>query len=282
MKIAGPQRAVFSLVITILTVLVLIAVVFPVFWIITTAIRPFPTISVPKFELIPKNATLEGFRWVLFESSFFLWLKNSLIVSAITVTLTLFLTILGAYSFSRFRFWGKESFLYGYFIASQFVGAFGITALIALYAFLARLGVINSLIILALIYTSGGIPFNTWLLKTYFDTLPKDFDEAALMDGASFLKVIYYVFLPIARPALAVVALFSFMGSWSEFILAQTLLGPENYTLPVGLWGLVGRWETPWNHFAAMAILFALPIVVFFIIAQRYLVAGLAQGGIKG
>lgn len=268
--------------ITLVAVLLVLAVIFPVAWLVTSSIRPYALLFSPKFEFIPSNPTLAAFNWVFSESSFFLWLKNSLTVSLLTVGLVLLFVIPGAYAFSRFRFWKKESLLYGYFVLMQFVGGFGIAGLIALYAIMANLDLLNSLPVLSIIYAAGAIPFNTWLLKTFLDGVPRDFDEAALMDGASVVETIRHVILPIAKPGIAVVALFAFMGGWGEFILAATFLNPENYTLSVGLWGMIRMYETPWNRFAAMAILFAIPMIIFFIVAQRYLRAGLAMGGIKG
>jgi len=267
---------------TLIACLLILVTIFPCVWMVTSSIRPYALIFSPTFEIIPSRPTLEAFRWVVFESDFFLWLRNSLTVSLLTVTWVLILVCPGAYAFSRLRFAKKESVLYGYFVLTQFIGGFGIAGLIGLYTILARLDLLNSLFILSLIYAGGAIPFQTWLLKSYFDGISKEFDEAAIMDGASFIDVLRRVLIPIAKPGIAVVAFFAFMGSWGEFILAATLLNPEHYTLAVGLYGLITRYETPWNNFAAMAVLFALPMIVFFMIAQRYLRAGLTMGGVRG
>jgi arabinogalactan oligomer/maltooligosaccharide transport system permease protein len=275
------RTTVLMVVFTALTVLVTAFFLFPIYWVVLSSVRPYGSLFTTSFELIPSEATLDAYAYVLLESKFFLWLKNSLIVSILTVAFTLMVVVPSAYAFSRFRFFGKEKFLYGYLVFTQFAGGMGIAGLIALYAILAYLNLLDSLFILALIYAAGGVPFNTWLLKTYFDSIPRDFDEAARVDGAGFLDLILDVILPIAKPGIATVAIFSFMGGWSEFILAQTILNPENYTLPVGLYQLVGVYETPWNQFAAMALLFAIPVVVMYLIAQRYFQAGLAMGGVK-
>jgi len=276
------RRVISKVSITSVAVVLVVATVFPVAWMITSSIRPYALLFSRTFEFIPANPTLDAYLWVFTESKFFIWLKNSLIVSLLTVGLVLLFVIPGAYAFSRYRFWKKESFLYGYFILMQAVGGFGIAGLIALYAIMANLDLLNSLPVLSIIYAAGAIPYNTWLLKTFLDSVPKDFDEAALMDGASVFGTIRHVILPIAKPGIAVVALFAFMGGWGEFILASTFLNPQNYTLSVGLYTMIGQYETPWNQFAAMSIMFAIPMIIFFIVAQRYLRAGLAMGGIKG
>ena len=275
-------RTVFRASITLVVAALVLAVVFPVAWIVTSSIRPYALLVSPAFEFIPPNPTLSAYRWVFSESSFFTWFQNSLVVSLLSVGLVLLFVIPGAYAFSRFQFRKKESILYGYFVLMQFVGGFGIAGLIALYAIMARFDLLNSRPVVSIIYAAGAIPFNTWLLKTYLDSVPKDFDEAAIVDSASILETIWYVILPIAKPGIAVVALMAFMAGWGEFILASTFLNPEKYTLAVGLYTLIGTYETPWNQFAAMALLFALPMVIFFIIAQRSLRAGLAMGGIRG
>ncbi|RLI29357.1 maltose ABC transporter permease [Candidatus Bathyarchaeota archaeon] len=279
------KKRMLTLILTVLltasAVLIVVIFLFPIYWVVLSSIRPYGSLFTTKFELIPSEVTWEAYTWLIFESKFFLWLRNSLIVSILTVVFTLVLVIPSAYSFSRFKFFGKEKFLYGYLVFTQFAGGMGIAGLIALYAILAYLNLLNSLFVLALIYAAGGVPFNTWLLKTYFDTIPRDFDEAALVDGASYFNLIVDVLLPIAKPGIATVAIFSFMGAWGEFILAQTILSPENYTLPVGLYSFVGQFETKWNYFSAMAILFAVPVVVMYLLAQRYLQMGLAMGGVK-
>jgi len=281
-KIKMSRKIIMATIATIIAAVIAGVLLFPVYWIITSSIRPYASLYTTRFELIPSQITFDAYNWVFFKSNFFLRLRNSLTVSILTTIFTLILVVPAAYAFSRFKFFGKDKLLYGYLAFTQFAGGLGITGLIALYAILAYLNLLNSLVVLAIIYAAGGVPFNTWLLKTYFDTIPKDFDEAALVDGASYIDVMWRILLPISKPGIATVAVFSFMGGWTEFIVAQTILNPENYTLSVELYRLMGQYETPWNHFAAMALLFAVPVVVMYMIAQKYLQAGLAMGGVKG
>lgn len=281
-KIARMPPVILATVTAIIAAIIIVATfLFPIYWIVMSSFRPYGSLFTTTFEIVPHEVTLDAYKWVLFESKFFLWLRNSLIVSLLTLGLTLVLVVPAAYAFSRFQFAGKGKLLYGYLAFTQFAGGMGLAGLIALYAILAYFNLLNSLLVLSIIYAAGAVPFNTWLLKTYFDTIPKDFDEAALVDGASYFDVMLRILLPVAKPGIATVAVFSFMGGWSEFILAQTILDPENYTLPVGLFQLVGVYETPWNRFAAMSLLFAIPVVILYMLAQRYLQAGLAMGGVK-
>lgn len=268
---------------TLVAALLVVILIFPIYVIVISSFSPKTSVFQP-FEFIPREITLKVYNDVLFGSTsrFLPRLFNSLIVSLVSLALTLILVIPSAYAFSRFKFVGRNSLLYGYFAFNQFAGGMGLAGLIALYAILNYFNLLDSLLIIALIYASGGVPFNTWLLKTYFDTIPKDFDEAALVDGASYLNVMFKVLLPIAKPGIATVAVFAFMGSWGEFIIAQTiLLSDENYTLSLELNQLLASPATNWNLFAATSILYAIPVIIMYMFAQRYLQAGLAMGGVK-
>ncbi len=160
----------------------------------------------------------------------------------------------------------------------------GVLTLIPLYIIVVKwLGLGSTRIGLVLVYTTTAIPFCVWMLKGYFDTIPRDLEEAAMMDGASPLLIFRRIVLPLAKPAIAVTALFSFMTGWNEFILAATLMDKENmYTAPVGLRFFVGGFSQQWGYFAAGAIIVSIPIVALFFFLQRYLVSGLTAGSVKG
>jgi len=162
------------------------------------------------------------------------------------------------------------------------MGGLSIIGLIGLYFLLMHMGMLNSLIVLSFIYAASTVPFNTWFLKTYYDSLPRDLDESALVDGASFLQTLRHVILPIAKPGIFTVIIFTSIVVWSEWVIAGIVLSPGNYTVPIGLVGLLSFWETPWNRFAAMAILFSIPIVILFMVSQHYLRQGLTLGAVKG
>lgn len=154
---------------------------------------------------------------------------------------------------------------------------------VPLYSLLEKLHLLGSLGGLVLVYSTASLPFCVWMLKGYFDTVPRELEEAAVMDGASPGQVFWKVVLPLARPALAVTALFSFMTAWNEFILAATLLDDQaSFTLPVALQRFVGEYKTEWGKFAAGALIVSAPVMGLFYALQKHLVGGLTAGGVKG
>ncbi|APW98113.1 maltose ABC transporter permease [Halobiforma lacisalsi AJ5] len=273
------------------TVLVLL-LMFPVYWIITASFsQGAGLMSSEGLFADPSTYNLDAYRWVLFESNFVFEdgevgkpgaLFNSLIVVFVTVSVSLSVIIPGAYALSRRKFAGREKVLYGYVLFTQVGAGLSIATLVALYALFVNLGLSNNLLVLGLFYAAGAIPFNTWLLKTFMDNIPVSYEEAAIVDGASQWQVIREVILPLAKPGIAVVLIFTFLAGWNEFIIAQTLLQPENYTLSVELYALVDDYETPWTEFAAFAILFALPVAIIYFAAQNYVESGLSFGGMEG
>jgi len=212
------------------------------------------------------------------------YMKNSLILAGLNVLFTIIFVVPAAYAFSRVSFAGRGHILYFYLIFTQVGGGLGIAGLVALYGILLKFGLTNNLVALSLVYAAGGVPFNTWLLKTYIDTIPTEFDEAALVDGASYWQVIWKVIFPMALPGIATVAIFAFIGGWTELILANLLITNEGLRpLAVKLYAdLAIIRELSWTYFTAEAILFAIPVAVIFFIGQRWMRGGLTLGGLKG
>jgi len=276
------REKMLTIVLTTLAILITLVFVSPFVWIISSSLRPYASLYSTEFKIIPDDATLDSFRWALFESKFFYWFKNSLIVYIISLVVSLSITIPAGYTFSRFSFFGKNTLLNSYFVLTQFMSGMGIIALIPLYTILVRIRLTNSLVTLGLIYAASVVPFITWYLKTYFDSIPRDFDEAAILDGASFSQIWRYVILPISKPGIYTAIIFISIIIWSEWIIGGILLSADKFTLAVGLVTLQSSWETPWNHFAAMALMYAIPICIIFMLARRYLTAGLTMGGLKG
>ncbi|MBI4817819.1 MAG: sugar ABC transporter permease [Deltaproteobacteria bacterium] len=253
--------------------------IYPVLWVFKMAltdVQGFDTSINP----IPQNPTLANFHHLFFERPFFIWLWNSTAVSVATTLLGVFLACTSAYALSRFRFPGRSVAMLSFLVTQMFPG---VLMMIPLYLIMDTLGLLDQLAGLVLVYSTTAIPFCVWMLKGYFDTIPYELEEAALMDGASSAMIFWRIILPLSVPAIAVTALFSFMTAWNEFILAAVFMNKEtSYTLPVGLRLMVGQFSSEWGHFAAGAILVSLPVVILFFVLQKYLVGGLTAGGVKG
>ncbi|EMA69710.1 binding-protein-dependent transporters inner membrane component [Halorubrum aidingense JCM 13560] len=307
-----------SVLMTALGLSMVLVLLFPLFWIFTASLaegtRLFNTSGIfPE----PSAYNLEAYRWVLFESDFFFvegdwgypqlviggggglvplsfrWagtetgpgaLFNSLYLVSVTIVAGFGMIVPAAYAFSRRSFIGRKRILYGYVLFTQIGAGLSIATLVALYSLFSTYGLTNNLFVLGLFYAAGTIPFNTWLLKTYMDNIPVSYEEAAMVDGASFLETIREIIIPLTKPGLAVVLIFVWLAGWNEFIIAQTLLSPENYPLSVELYNLAteGRFSTPWTRFAAFANLFALPVAIVYFAAQRSVEDGLSFGGMEG
>jgi arabinogalactan oligomer / maltooligosaccharide transport system permease protein len=266
-------------------VLACVVALYPVLWVVKLALSPTQALSLSASP-IPEAVTFEHFRDVMgaTDSSgrwlFGRQLLASVVVSGMTTVVGLSLAVTAAYALSRFRFPGKDAGMQTLLITQMFPATL---MLVPLFSLLQKLGLLDSWAGLILVYSTSSLPFCVWMLKGYFDTIPRELEEAAVMDGASPWQVFVKVVLPLARPALAVTALFSFMTAWNEFILAATLINDAaRFTLPVALQQYVGEWKTEWGHFAAGALIVSAPVMALFFALQRYLVGGLTAGAVKG
>ncbi len=280
-KAGGLQVAALHAGLAVLCVLTL----YPVLWVVKLAFSRSQGLSLT-LNPLPTDATFDNFAEVLGASDaqgrwlFGRQLLSSIAVSGATTLVGLVLAVTAAYALSRFKFPGKQTGMQALLVTQMFPATL---MLVPLYSILQTLHLLDSLAGLVLVYATTALPFCVWMLKGYFDTLPKELEEAAVMDGASTLQVFLKVVLPLAKPALAVTALFSFMQAWNEFILAATLLDDQaRFTLPVALQRYVGEYKTEWGHFAAGALLVSLPVMGLFFALQRYLVGGLTAGAVKG
>jgi len=254
-----------------------LATLFPVLWVVKMALRDDQAFA---SKLLPLEVSLANFRALLGDPLFVRQLANSFIVAGATTALGVFLACTAAYAFSRFRFPGRRAGLTVFLVTQMFPGTM---MMIPLYHLMDQIGLLDRLLGLILVYSTTAIPFCVWMLKGYFDTIPKELEESALMDGASQLTIFWRIILPLSRPAIAVTALFSFMTAWNEYILAATFMNDERaYTLPVRLQHYIGDYSTEWGFFAAGAILVSLPVMALFFVLQKHLVGGLTAGGVKG
>ncbi|MEL7626661.1 MAG: sugar ABC transporter permease [Anaerolineaceae bacterium] len=261
--------------------------VFPVLWIISASINPVNDLA--SQQLIPPNANFDNFKQLVSNPifPFFTWLKNSLIVSTISTLLTLSLTTLAAFAFSRFRFKGRQGMLKAILLVQSFPN---LLAIVALFTISKQIGDVvpwlglNTHAGLILVYSGGAMGMNIWLMKGYMDTIPRDIDESAHVDGATDWQVFWKLILPLLRPILVVISILSFIGTYGEFIIARTLLTQrEMQTVMVGLQIFTaGQYTKNWGVFAAGALIASVPIMVIYLILQDQIVGGLTQGSVKG
>ncbi|MFD1739841.1 sugar ABC transporter permease [Bacillus salitolerans] len=258
-----------------------IVIGYPLLWTIGLSLNPGTSLF--SATMIPENWSLEHYKWLFTDpsSDYLTWYKNSILVAIANAFFSVLITAFVAYAFSRYRFVGRKYGLYAFLVLQMFPS---LMSMVALYILLNMIGLLDSLVGLTLIYIGGQIPFNAWLVKGYFDTIPKELDEAARMDGAGHLGVFFKIMLPLAKPILAVVALFNFMAPFTDFLLPRIVLrDPEKFTLALGLFNFINdQFNNNFTRFAAGSILIALPIAVVFLFLQRYLISGLTAGGTKG
>jgi arabinogalactan oligomer/maltooligosaccharide transport system permease protein len=269
-----------------LALVVLVAVVlYPVMLVCKKAFEPGRDFALSASP-IPKEVTLDHFR-TLFgsrgshgEHLFVRQALNSIVIALATTVVGVFLSCTAAYALSRFRFPGRKAGLTTFVVVQMFPATL---LIMPLYVVLDKLGLLNSITGLVLVYSTTAIPFCVWTLKGYFDGLPRELEEAARIDGASAWLIFRKIILPLARPGLAVTALFSFMTAWNEFILASTFMTSESrYTLPVLIQSSVGEFSSQYGIFAAGAIVTSVPVMAVFYVLQKYLVGGLTAGAVKG
>jgi ABC-type maltose transport system permease subunit len=273
-------------------VIIIVFTLFPVLWIISAAINPAGSMSSQTF--IPQGVDsiddmLVNVRGLLEDPQvpFWNWVFNSLLVSGITTVLTLAISALSAYSFSRFRFTGRRELLVTILLIQVFPN---LLAMVALYLLLLQIGPyipflgLNQHGGLILLYLGGAMGVNTWLMKGFFDTIPRDIDESAMVDGATHWQTFIQLIFPLVRPVMAVVAILAFVGTLNEFVLARIILQDrEKWTLMVGLFNFVeAEFSNDWGKFAAGALMAATPVVILYIALQKYIVGGLTQGAVKG
>ncbi len=261
--------------------------IFPILWVLSASFSP--TGSLATQQLIPENPGLGNYETLMTsgEFPFWRWLGNSFKIASITSVGSLAITTIAAYAFSRFRFKGRQNMLKAIFLIQVFPT---LLALVATFLMFSQLGdVIPALGLnthgsLILVYLGGAMGINIWLMKGYLDTIPRDIDESAKVDGASDWQVFTRLILPLLRPILIVIAILNYIGTYSEFILAKVLLkSTEQYTLMVGLQIFAAAsFNQRWGVFAAGALMGGLPIMIIYLALQDQIIGGLVTGAVKG
>jgi ABC-type glycerol-3-phosphate transport system permease component len=254
--------------------------VFPIVWAVLTSLKQEATIFLYPPQWLPNPVTLENYLHVLYNSHMPRYFLNSLWVVFMTLLLSLTLSSHGGYAAARFSFTGKNVLLFMILLTVMIPG---IVVLIPLYMLATRVGLLDTYWILILVYTAWQIPAVLWLMRGFFETIPRELEEAALMDGCSRLGAFYRIIWPLTRPGLAAAAVIVFVNVWNEFILAATLTTSDDKRLiPVGLYYYIGAYGIEWGKLMAAVCMALLPIIVLFIFLQRSFIKGLSSGSIKG
>ena len=264
-----------------------IIAVYPALRVITISLRPNDTLLTTDLRIIPQNATLDNYKEVLFgsaeknsKSDFFLWIWNSISVVSVTSIISMILAAVSAYAFSRFKFPGRAAGLV-FLLTTQMIPA-GML-LLPLFIMLAQLKMINTALGLIIAYSVSSVPLTIWTLKGYYDTIPVDLEEAALIDGANRFTVFTQIILPLSTPALAIAFLFSFMGGWSEYLVARVVLQRnDTFTWPLGIFTYAQQFTVSWGLFSAASVLIAIPVMALFLYSSKWLISGLTLGSVKG
>jgi len=251
----------------------------PLYWIVVTSIKPNLLIY-REPQLFPSQVTLDHFAFVLGQTPFLQYIRNSVSVTLVTTFLAMIIGTLAAYAIVRLSFAGRR------WVARSVVVTYlvpGSLLFIPMFQVIYSIGLIDNIVGLMLTYLTFTVPFATWMMIAYFRNIPSELDDAALVDGCSRLQALVWIMVPIALPALAVVALFAFTLSWNEFLYALVFIGSDSQkTLTVGLIGLVRGDTFPWGPMMAASLLGALPPTLVYLVSQRWVVSGLAAGGVKG
>jgi arabinogalactan oligomer/maltooligosaccharide transport system permease protein len=240
----------------------------PVVWVLFSSFKPGYAIRGSEISLI-KDPTLDNYRHVLFETSFGAWFLNSVIVAAFTMLIGITMASTAGYAMSRFNFPGKRGLMWTFLITQMFPVAI---LIVPIYTIMANLGLINTKPALVIAYCTVAVPFCAWMMRGYFDTIPKELDEAAALDGLGPFGTFYKVILPLARPGLAVTAFYTFLTAWGEVAYALAFMKTE----------FVPQFNAQWENLTAAAVLVTIPAGLVFFFAQKHLVAGLTAGGTKG
>jgi ABC-type glycerol-3-phosphate transport system permease component len=264
----------------VLTAIILLFEIFPFYFIFVTAFKTTLQIQQIRDMFWPNPWSLEHFTYLFTRIPFANWYANTILVAAVSTIVSIFAASLGAYALVRLRWRGINPLSTSVLIAYLMPGSL---MFIPLYAILTQLKLINTPVALMVTYPTIVLPFATWLMMGYYRSIPEELEDAALIDGCNRFQTYYRVVLPLVRPALLAVGMFSVTQAWNEFLYAYTFLrSAEVFTLPVGLGQLIVGDVQPWGELMAAALLTALPVIVIYMLGQRFMVAGLTAGSVKG
>jgi len=262
-------------------ILCCVIAVYPGLRVLSVSLRPGDRLLSTSLSIIPGDASLENYVELISSTEFLLWVWNSLMVTLGTALVGVALASTAAYAFSRWRFPARNPGLI-FLLTTQMIPA--AMLMVPLYILILRNGLVGSYRGLIVAYSVSAVPFSVWILKGYYDTIPRELEEAALIDGASRLGTFWRIILPLSTPSLAIVFLFNFTQAWNDFLFARIVIGnaQQIWTWPLGLRTLQQQFRTEWGMFSAGAILVTIPVVILFLYSSKYLISGLTLGSVKG
>ncbi len=261
-------------------VLWLTFVLFPYVWMFITSLKEPSELYTSPIQYLPKKPTFAGYKLLMETTKFPQFILNSLLVVGGTLLVTGTVSTAAAYCFSRFDFRGKGK-LFGMFLVTQMFPS--VLLVFSLFLIMRTLGLLNTRLALIVAHSTFALPFTTWLLTGFFNSIPKSLDEAATIDGATRWQTFWYVLAPLSAPGVVAALTYVFIYSWNEFIYALTFTSSiDMRTVPVGLNTFMGEYIIRWDLLTAGGVITAIPIVIFFMLVQRRLVQGLTAGAVKG
>jgi multiple sugar transport system permease protein len=263
----------------VLLCLVSLVVLFPLFWALSTSLKPATEIMAYPPRLVPRAPTLASYRYLFVSMPFLRFFLNSLLLSSATVVATIFAASLAAYVINRRRFPGREVFFVLFLVCMMLPG---LTNIIPMFLLMGRLRLINTYLSIILLYTSGNVAFSIWLLRGFFSAIPRELDEAAILDGCSPFMLLRLIILPLALPGIIATAILVFINCWNEFLVALTFTNRELMrTLTVAIYYFRTYWTVRWGEIMAASVVAITPVLVLFGVMQRQLIAGLTKGAFK-
>lgn len=264
----------------VVSLLLVVFIGFPLLWMLVSSFKPAEQLFVSPPRLLPSTLTLDWYRNVMLQSDAPTYFRNSLVISAATTAICLCIGTLAAYGVTRFEFPGKRVFLIGALLSYVFPA---IVLFVPIYMIINSLGLIDTLAGVVIAHTILTFPFALWMLRSFFIAIPREIDEAAWVDGASYFLTFVAIILPLALPGVFSVGVFVFVLSWNEYLFAGVLITSGSLkTIPVGISEFITSFDVRWGEIMAMGALATMPVIALFLSVQRFFLRGVIAGAIKG
>ncbi|KPC84543.1 MULTISPECIES: sugar ABC transporter permease [Streptomyces] len=273
----GDRSPAASLALHLTLIITSVIAVFPVLWVLLTSLKPAKFASTTDFF---KETTFENYTNLIKDTEFLNWFGNSVIVAGLSTVIGVFVSATTGYAVSRFRFPGKRGLMWTLLVTQMFPVA---VLIVPIYNIMSTMGLLNQPAGLVITYLTISVPFCAWMMKGFFDTIPREIDESGQVDGLTPFGTFWRLILPLAKPGLAVTAFYSFITAWGEVAYASAfMVGDENLTLAGGLQKFVNQYGAQWGPMTAASVLIAIPAALVFLFAQKHLVTGMSAGAVKG